>query len=123
DLTGQLRCGISRSRDILLAPPAIASASPAKAGVHSSTARSAARWVPAFAGNALFMVLPSLPSQFGQRDMRFDRLLFAVRSRSGAAIAQPQTVRPGLLTIADFRLLWTVGLVVFAVRWLEMLVV
>jgi len=31
--------------------------------------------------------------------------------------------RSGLLAIADFRLLWTVGLVVFAVRWLEMLVV
>ena len=31
--------------------------------------------------------------------------------------------RSGLLAIADFRLLWAVGLVVFAVRWLEMLVV
>jgi len=31
--------------------------------------------------------------------------------------------RSGLLAIADFRRLWAVGLVVFAVRWLEMLVV
>ena len=31
--------------------------------------------------------------------------------------------RSELLAIADFRLLWAVGLVVFAVRWLEMLVV
>jgi MFS family permease len=31
--------------------------------------------------------------------------------------------RAGLFAIADFRRLWTVGLVVFAVRWLEMIVV
>jgi MFS family permease len=40
------------------------------------------------------------------RDMRIDRLL------SGALLANP-----------DFRRLWLVGLIVFAVRWLEMIVV
>src|SRR5438309_3941076 len=31
--------------------------------------------------------------------------------------------RWGLLASADFRRLWTIGIIVFAVRWLEMLVV
>ena len=59
--------------------------------------------------------------------MRLARSLFAAlgaRSRGGTATAVGAAPpRSGLLTIADFRLLWTVGLVVFAVRWLEMLVV
>ena len=38
-----------------------------------------------------------------------------------ATAAQPPA--PGLLANADFRRLWLVGLVAFAVRWLEMLVV
>jgi MFS family permease len=60
--------------------------------------------------------------------MRLDRFLFAARGRSAAselAVAGGPVAgrRPGLWEIADFRRLWTVGLVVFAVRWLEMLVV
>jgi MFS family permease len=59
--------------------------------------------------------------------MRLARSLFAAlgaRSRGGTATAVGAVpARSGLLGIADFRLLWAVGLVVFAVRWLEMLVV
>jgi MFS family permease len=65
--------------------------------------------------------------------MRLDRSLFAflktgrnaARGRAGAAsaVVQPAPARSGLLAVADFRRLWIVGLVVFAVRWLEMLVV
>jgi MFS family permease len=59
--------------------------------------------------------------------MRLARSLFAAlgaRSRGGTATAvEAAPARSGLFAIADFRLLWTVGLVVFAVRWLEMLVV
>src|SRR5256884_1402600 len=53
--------------------------------------------------------------------MRLDRWLFVSRWR--AAAVQPVPARSGLLAVADFRRLWIVGLVVFAVRWLEMLVV
>jgi MFS family permease len=53
------------------------------------------------------------------------------RQRAGAVAAAPITaasVQPrrrglGLLAIADFRRLWLIGLVVFAARWLEMIVV
>src|SRR5438477_9014470 len=54
------------------------------------------------------------------------------RQRTGAVAAAPVTalsVQPrrrrglGLLAIADFRRLWLIGLVVFAARWLEMIVV
>jgi MFS family permease len=61
--------------------------------------------------------------------MRLDRMLLAalgtVRGRTGAvqSAASPATARRGLLASRDFRLLWAVGLVVCAVRWLEMLVV
>src|SRR5688572_9498213 len=64
--------------------------------------------------------------------MRLDRLLLAFLglgrsaasgSADGVSAAVQLPARPGLLTIADFRRLWIVGLVVFAVRWLEMLVV
>jgi MFS family permease len=59
--------------------------------------------------------------------MRLARSLFAAlgaRSRGRTATAVGAApARSGLLAITDFRLLWIVGLVVFAVRWLEMLVV
>ena len=65
--------------------------------------------------------------------MRLDRLLFAVRDgvrgrpaalSSGAPPGAPSAApRWGLLATPDFRRLWAVGLVVFAVRWLEMIVV
>jgi MFS family permease len=61
--------------------------------------------------------------------MRLDRILFAAlgiaRGRAGAvpSLAPSQARRPGVLAIADFRRLWAVGLVIGAVRWLEMLVV
>ena len=61
--------------------------------------------------------------------MRFDRILFAAlgigRARAGAVqtLAPGEVRRPGVLAIADFRRLWAVGLVIGAVRWLEMLVV
>jgi MFS family permease len=52
------------------------------------------------------------------------------RQRSGpaasaaAALPEPRRAdRLGLFAIADFRRLWLIGLVVFAVRWLEMIVV
>src|SRR5436305_1467905 len=54
------------------------------------------------------------------------------RQRTAATAAAPITApsvqpqRPrglGLLAIADFRRLWLIGLVVFAARWLEMIVV
>ncbi|HTZ36079.1 MAG TPA: MFS transporter [Stellaceae bacterium] len=38
-------------------------------------------------------------------------------------VAPPIRRRAGMFAIADFRRLWLIGLVVFAVRWLEMLVV
>ncbi|HEX3954097.1 MAG TPA: MFS transporter [Stellaceae bacterium] len=44
-------------------------------------------------------------------------------SRPAIAPGLPAGGRLGLLRNADFRRLWVVGLVVFAVRWLEMLVV
>jgi MFS family permease len=55
--------------------------------------------------------------------MRLDRSLFAARGRAAATPSAPAAPRRGLLAIPDFRRLWVVGLVVFAVRWLEMLVV
>jgi MFS family permease len=65
--------------------------------------------------------------------MRLDRSLFAAlgaalgiaRGRAGtrADAALGTTPHRGLLANPDFRRLWLVGLVVFAVRWLEMLVV
>ena len=45
------------------------------------------------------------------------------RSLAAAAAARRPSSHWGLLAIPDFRRLWLVGLVVFAVRWLEMLVV
>src|SRR5438270_12822218 len=54
------------------------------------------------------------------------------RQRTAATAAAPITApsvqpqRPrglGLLAIANFRRLWLIGLIVFAVRWLEMIVV
>ena len=63
--------------------------------------------------------------------MRFNRFLLtafdAARGRPGAAavtVGGMVAHRPaGIWAVGDFRRLWTVGLVVFAVRWLEMLVV
>jgi MFS family permease len=61
--------------------------------------------------------------------MRLDRSLFAAfgsaRGRAGALpkAALPTAPRWGLLANHDFRRLWVVGLIVFAVRWLEMIVV
>ena len=63
--------------------------------------------------------------------MRLDRLLFAVLgaargtppwriSPAAAATAEP---RSRLWASPDFRRLWLVGLIVFAVRWLEMIVI
>ncbi len=60
--------------------------------------------------------------------MRLDRSFFAARGRP-AALAAPLPGAPAaagrwaLLALPDFRRLWVVGLVVFAVRWLEMIVV
>jgi len=51
----------------------------------------------------------------------------AVRLRAAVAppapAGEPHPGRLRLLDIADFRRLWIVGLVVFAVRWLEMVVI
>ena len=51
----------------------------------------------------------------------------AVPARSPAVLARAERRRRsrrwGLLASADFRRLWTIGIVAFAVRWLEMLVV
>src|SRR5579864_3735165 len=47
-------------------------------------------------------------------------------STSPALVALPAAAAGGrrrLIDLADFRRLWLIGLVVFAVRWLEMLVV
>jgi MFS family permease len=61
--------------------------------------------------------------------MRLDRLLFPARGGArGQAAALPAAAqrigsRWGLLARPDFRRLWLVGLVVFSVRWLEMIVV
>ncbi len=73
--------------------------------------------------------------------MRLDQMLFAAlraalgtaRGRAGAVpgavpraipgAASRAVLRWGVLASPDFRLLWVVGLVAFAVRWLEMLVV
>ena len=47
-------------------------------------------------------------------------------STSPALVALPAAAAPGrrrLIDLPDFRRLWLIGLVVFAVRWLEMLVV
>ena len=53
--------------------------------------------------------------------MRLDRSLSAGRGRSGTIA--PAAPRWALLANPDYRRLWSVGLVVFAVRWLEMIVV
>src|SRR5712671_6126168 len=73
-----------------------------------------------------------------QCDMRLNELLLARfgggRERAAAKPVRTQAVlaraerrrrgrRWGLLASADFRRLWTIGIVAFAVRWLEMLVV
>ncbi len=65
--------------------------------------------------------------------MRLDRSIFTAlgsgRGRAAALPAAPGIAtgiaapRTGLLANRDFRLLWVVGIIVFAVRWLEMLVV
>jgi MFS family permease len=61
--------------------------------------------------------------------MRINRLFFSARSlaaataRPGAVPRAPSRGVLSLLQIPDFRRLWTIGLVLFAVRWLEMLVV
>jgi transmembrane secretion effector len=61
--------------------------------------------------------------------MRPDRTLFAARdpARGRAAVlpvaAAAAPAPSGLLANRDFRLLWAVGLIVFSVRWLEMIVV
>jgi MFS family permease len=61
--------------------------------------------------------------------MRLDRLLFPARGEgrgdAAALPAAPHRIgsRWGLLGSPDFRRLWVVGLVVFSVRWLEMIVV
>ena len=60
--------------------------------------------------------------------MRRDRLLFGARGTRGpvavlSAATLPVGSRLGLLAHRDFRRLWLVGLVVFSVRWLEMIVV
>jgi MFS family permease len=61
--------------------------------------------------------------------MRLDRSIFAARGSGrghaavrSAALPQPGA-RWGLMANRDFRLLWIVGVIVFAVRWLEMIVV
>jgi MFS family permease len=64
-------------------------------------------------------------------EMRLDRSFLAVlgggRARAAArpidAGGAAATPSPTLFANRDFRLLWTVGVVIFAVRWLEMLVV
>jgi len=67
-----------------------------------------------------------------QRVMRLDRLRFSARGGVRAAALPaaglsssglPAGARRSLLAIPDFRRLWLVGLVVFSVRWLEMIVV
>ena len=60
--------------------------------------------------------------------MRLDRLLFPARggrARAGVLPAGLPAAGPrwGLLANPDFRRLWLVGMVVFSVRWLEMIVV
>lgn len=58
--------------------------------------------------------------------MRLDRIVPAalgiVRGRA-ASLTHREARRPGVLAIPDFRRLWAVGLIIGAVRWLEMLVV
>src|SRR5712672_4080855 len=72
-----------------------------------------------------------------QCDMRLNELLLARfdgwRERAAKPLHAPAVLaraerrrrgrRWGLLASADFRRLWTIGIVAFAVRWLEMLVV
>lgn len=61
--------------------------------------------------------------------MRLDRILLAalgtVRGRAGAvqSLTSGGAPRRGVLAIPDFRRLWAFGLVISAVRWLEMVVV
>jgi MFS family permease len=55
--------------------------------------------------------------------MPSDRSLSSGRIVELPATGRPHRSRWGLLALADFRRLWTVGLVVFAVRWLEMIAV
>jgi MFS family permease len=61
--------------------------------------------------------------------MRLNRMLFAARGVADSSARPgmvPRVNPPGALSLfqlADFRRLWTIGLVLFAVRWLEMLVV
>lgn len=61
--------------------------------------------------------------------MRLDRWFYAARGLARAlpaampAATPRATARWGLLSSPDFRRLWLVGVVVFAVRWLEMIVV
>src|SRR5712671_7612741 len=72
-----------------------------------------------------------------QCDMRLNELLLARfggwRERAAKPLHAPAVLaraerrrrsrRWGLLASADFRRLWTIGIVAFALRWLEMLVV
>jgi len=57
--------------------------------------------------------------------MRLTEMLSAARGgvRTSASIPAAPASGLGLLRLPDFRRLWTIGLVLFAVRWLEMLVV
>jgi len=61
--------------------------------------------------------------------MRLNRMFFAARGITVSPARPSEVPRAdshgalGLLQIPDFRRLWTIGLVLFAVRWLEMLVV
>ncbi|HEY1795024.1 MAG TPA: MFS transporter [Stellaceae bacterium] len=59
--------------------------------------------------------------------MRISKLFFSARSlaatRPDAVPRAPSNGVLSLFRIPDFRRLWTIGLVLFAVRWLEMLVV
>jgi predicted MFS family arabinose efflux permease len=63
------------------------------------------------------------------RRMRLNRMFFAAREtasspvRPGALARAESRGASSLFRIPDFRRLWTIGLVLFAVRWLEMLVV
>jgi MFS family permease len=64
------------------------------------------------------------------RQMRLDRSLFFARGAASAATAAASAATPsavgrrwGLLANRDFRRLWVVGQIGFAVRWLEMVVV
>src|SRR5580700_11348759 len=52
-----------------------------------------------------------------------DQVGTAPRAVAAAPAISPELPQRWLLDIADFRRLWLIGLVVFAVRWLEMLVV